>query len=177
MNLIAAVSANWGIGYKNELLFRIPPDLKRFKKLTMGKTIVMGNNTFKSLPGQKPLAGRKNIVLSKNPVLITPPVNDKLNTENFSLPFYAASKEHVVEMLRHEDADEVFIIGGEAVYSLFLNDCKRAFITKVNTTAPADRFMQDLDNSPGWRHVFTSETFYVNGLEYAYCEYVNYLKI
>ena len=72
MNLSVAVSSNWGIGYKNELLFRISEDLRHFRALTEGKIIVMGHNTLKSLPGGKPLPRRTNIVLSRQKGLEIP---------------------------------------------------------------------------------------------------------
>ena len=66
ISIIVAVSDDWGIGMNNELLWHIPEDLKRFKKLTMGKTIIMGKRTWESLP-RRPLPGRKNIVLTDIP--------------------------------------------------------------------------------------------------------------
>ena len=63
ISIIVAVSDDWGIGKENELLWHIPEDLKRFKRLTMGKCVIMGKRTWESLP-RKPLPGRKNIVLT-----------------------------------------------------------------------------------------------------------------
>ena len=157
MNISVAVSSNWGIGFQNDLLFRISPDLKRFKKLTMGKTIVMGHNTFKSLPNQNPLPGRKNVVLSRNPSLTIPGVH------------VASSKEHVLEMVKDE---EVFIIGGEQIYKLFLDNCTRIYLTKVNATPVADCFFPNLDEKPEWRLEHISELHHANGYEFMYCELV-----
>ncbi len=66
ISIIVAVSEDWGIGKDNELLWHIPEDLKRFKSLTLGKTVIMGKKTWESLP-RKPLPGRKNIVLTDIP--------------------------------------------------------------------------------------------------------------
>ena len=63
ISIIAAVSEDFGIGKNNDLLWNIPEDLRRFKKLTWGKTVIMGRKTWESLPG-KPLPGRKNIVIT-----------------------------------------------------------------------------------------------------------------
>ena len=156
MNISVAVARNLGIGYKNELLFRISPDLKRFKEMTMGKTIVMGHSTFKSLPDQKPLPGRKNVVLSRDPKLV------------IAGAFVANSKEQAMEMVSGE---EVFIIGGASIYELFLDDCARAYITKVNSAPPADRFFPDLDKTPGWALASQSETLHSDGYEFMYFEY------
>ena len=154
MNIIVAVSGNWGIGHENELLFRISPDLKRFRKLTMGKTLVMGHNTFKSLPNQKPLPGRKNIVMSRNPSLEIPGA------------YVANSKEQVMEMVKGE---EVFIIGGEQIYNLFLDDCTRIYLTRVKATPIADCFFPDLDKKPEWHLEHMSWLHYADGFEFSYC--------
>ena len=157
MNLSVAVSSDWGIGYKNELLFRISPDLKRFKRLTMGKTLVMGHNTFKSLPNQKPLDGRKNIVMSRNPSLTIPGA------------YTASSKEQVIEMA---DCEEVFIIGGEQIYNLFLDDCTRIYLTKVMANPVADCFFPNLKKHPKWRLEHKSGVHNADGYTFFYCEYV-----
>ena len=157
MNIIVAAASNWGIGLGNDLLFRISPDLKRFKKLTVGKTLVMGHNTFKSLPNQKPLPGRKNIVMSREPQLQIPGV------------YVASSKEHVLEMVKD---DEVFIIGGEQIYKLFLDDCTRIYLTKVKASPAADCFFPNLDKKPEWRLEHKSELHHANGYEFMYCELV-----
>jgi dihydrofolate reductase len=67
MQAIVAVSENWGIGKDNELLFRISADLKRFKALTSGQTVLMGRKTLESLPGGKGLPKRRNVVLTSDP--------------------------------------------------------------------------------------------------------------
>ena len=66
ISIIAAVSEDWGIGKDNELLWRIPDDLKRFKRLTTGNAIIMGKKTWESLP-RRPLPDRENIVLTDIP--------------------------------------------------------------------------------------------------------------
>ena len=161
MNISVAVSGSWGIGYQNELLFRISPDLKRFKQMTMGKTIVMGHNTFKSLPNQKALPGRKNVVLSRNPLLKIPGA------------YIANSKEQVMEMVSGE---EVFIIGGEQIYDLFLDDCSRVYLTNVRCDPIADCFFPNLDEKPEWSLEYTSCVHYADGYEFLYREYVKYSK-
>jgi len=115
MQAIVAVSENWGIGKDNELLFRISADLKRFKALTAGHTVVMGRSTLESLPGGKGLPGRRNIVLTSD-------------------PHYTAENAEVV----HNSAAAVFaagadafVIGGATVYRQFLSLCDRVYVTKV----------------------------------------------
>ena len=66
MNLIAAVDKNWAIGYKNELLVRIPEDQKWFRETTTGKAVIMGRKTLESFPNKRPLKNRTNIVITKD---------------------------------------------------------------------------------------------------------------
>ena len=138
MNLIVAVSNDWGIGYKNDLLFRIREDLQRFRALTINKVVVMGHNTFKSLPGGKPLPGRTNIVLSKKIAKIP----DTMTCNSIS----ALETE-----LKKYDLQDVFDIGGEKIYTQLLNYCRTAYITKVDANPNADAFMPNIDKLPNWR--------------------------
>ena len=85
-SLIVAVGENNEIGKNNQLLWHIPEDLKNFKKITMGKTVIMGKNTYKSIG--KPLPNRKNIVLSRNPLEIEEKIKEdrkKYENENTKL--------------------------------------------------------------------------------------------
>ncbi|MCL2199301.1 MAG: dihydrofolate reductase [Defluviitaleaceae bacterium] len=157
MNLSVAVSQNWGIGYKNDLLFRISEDLKRFRKLTTGKTIIMGHNTFKSLPGGKPLPNRTNIVLSRDTTLKIPDVIVCNSVE---------------ELQKHLHND-VFIIGGEQVYRLLLDYCKTAYVTQVQATPPADAFMPNLNELPNWKLIEEESPKTDGRLVYKYSTYVN----
>ena len=161
MNIIVATGTNWGIGRDNKLLFRISPDLKRFRELTMGKTLVMGHNTFKSLPNQQPLPGRKNIVMSRKPWLEIPGA------------FVANSKEQVMEMVKGE---QVFIIGGSDIYKLFLDDCTRIHLTRVRAAPIADRFFPNLDKKPEWHLEHESGIHYADGYEFLYSEFVRNKK-
>ena len=74
MNAIAAVSRDWGIGRAGELLFHIPEDLRRFRALTTGGTVIMGRKTLDSLPGGRPLPNRRNLVLTRNAAFSRPGV-------------------------------------------------------------------------------------------------------
>ena len=71
ISIIAAIDRNLGIGFQNKLLFWLPNDLKRFKALTTGNTIIMGRKTFESLP-KGALPNRRNVVLSSNPAIQCP---------------------------------------------------------------------------------------------------------
>jgi len=159
MNLIVAVSKDWGIGCENQLLFRISEDQKYFRATTIGKVIVMGHNTFKSLPGGKPLKGRTNIVLSKDTGLCIPDV------------IVCNSAEQLLEHLCVYNPDDIFIIGGAVIYSKFLSHCKKAYVTKIDVSLPADTFFPNIDNMTDWKLVEESAPKEDNGLVYRFCLY------
>ena len=127
------MAANGAIGYQNKLLYWLPNDLKRFKALTTGHTIIMGRRTFESLP-KGALPNRRNIVLTKNAHFIAP------NAE-----IYASLEEALnvcMEAGNGQDMDqEVFIIGGASVYAEALPLADRLCLTLVeDTPAEADAF-------------------------------------
>ena len=105
ISIIAAVSEDFGIGRNNDLLWYIPEDLERFKRLTYGKTVIMCKKTWESLP-RKPLPGRKNIVISDSP-------GDRI--ENAVTAF---SIEDALN--KSGQAEEIFIIGGASIYRQFM---------------------------------------------------------
>lgn len=161
MNMIVCVSRNWGIGKDNQLLFHIPNDLKQFRALTIGKTVVMGHNTLKSLPGGKPLPERTNIVLSRDPNLVVDGAT------------VCHDMQDVLIELSTVSPDDVFIIGGASVYRMFLPYCRRALITRVDAVPEADSFFPDLQEHPQWKIRQESDFMEHNGLSYQYVEYIN----
>ena len=156
MFAIAAVSENWGIGKDNQLLFHISADMKRFRQLTLGKTVLMGRKTLQSMPGGKGLPDRRNIVLTGSTAFIAP------GAEIVNTPVQAV-------FTAGEDAA---VIGGESVYRLFLPLCERVYITKIFATRDADAFFPDLDTDPRWQVESESEIFEENGLRYQFVDYV-----
>lgn len=132
ISIIAAVSEDLGIGKDNRLLWNIPEDLKRFKKLTTGRCVIMGKKTWESLP-VKPLPGRKNIVITDNP------------DDRFNCDYTAFSIEEALEACRGEE--EVFVIGGGSIYRQFMPLADRLYITHVHDKVPADTFFPEIDPS------------------------------
>jgi dihydrofolate reductase len=130
ISIIVAVSDDWGIGKDNELLWHISEDLKRFKRLTLGKTVVMGKKTWESLP-KKPLPGRKNVVLTDNP-------NELI--EN-SVTAYSIED----ALGKCEMNEEIFIIGGGSIYRQFMPVADRLYITHVHKKAAADIYFPEID--------------------------------
>lgn len=162
MNAIVAVDKNWAIGCEGDLLFSLPTDMKRFRSLTTGGTVVLGRKTLDSFPGGKPLPNRKNIVISRNPefsregCIVVPSTADAL----------AATA--------GEDDDKIWIIGGGSVYACLLSQCKRAYLTIVDAAAEkADTFFPNLDKLPGWEVESISDPIEENGLTYRFIDYVN----
>ena len=156
ISVIVAIARNRAIGFENRLLYRLPDDLRRFKALTTGHTIIMGRKTFESFP-KGALPNRRNIVLSKNKAAVFP------GAETFS---------SLQEALSHcKEEEEIFIIGGESVYRLFLPLCERVYITKVFANADADAFFPEYD---GWKETEREElsTDEKHHQAYAFVDYV-----
>ena len=128
INIIAAVARNRAIGFENKLIYWLPNDLKRFKALTTGHTIIMGRHTFESLP-KGALPNRRNIVLSRT-------------CAKFEGCDTYPSLE---EALKHcHDDEEVYIIGGARVYSQAIDMADRLCLTEVDDTpVNADAFFPD----------------------------------
>lgn len=131
ISIIAAVDRQLAIGFQNKLLYWLPNDLKRFKALTTGHTIVMGRKTFESLP-KGALPNRRNIVLSTRPGASYP------DAETYS---------SLEAALQHCDADEqVFIIGGASLYKQALDLADELLLTEVDDVASqADAYFPAVD--------------------------------
>lgn len=145
ISLIVAIAQNNVIGGDNKLLWHISDDLKRFKKITSGNTIVMGRKTFESLPGVLP--NRKHIILTRdknytvdNPyVEVIHNINDIIN--NFK-----------------NSPVEVFIIGGGEIYNQFINYADKIYLTKVFKNFEGDTTFPEIDYN-NWNITFESEIF------------------
>ena len=139
MNLIVAVDENWAIGYKNELLIRIPADMKMFRQGTTGKVVVLGRKTLETFPGGKPLKDRTNIILSREA---------DYRTEG---ALVAHSVEELLEMLKPYNSSEIYVIGGESIYRQLLPYCNTAHVTKIDRSYSADTWFPSLDKDPQWK--------------------------
>jgi len=141
ISIIVAVSDDWGIGLNNDLLWNLPEDLKRFRSLTIGNTIVMGKRTWESLP-KRPLPGRINLVITDNP------------GETFEGAVTAYSIEDAIQKCSSEA--EVFIIGGGSIYRQFMPIADRLYITHVHKKTQADVYFPVIDPVL-WKAVSTEE--------------------
>ena len=130
ISIIVAIAENFAIGRNNDLLWHIPEDLRRFKRITSGHKIIMGKRTYESLP-VRPLPKRTSIVISDDP------------KDVFEDCIMAYSIE---EALEHCGPDEeCFVIGGGMIYKQFLPLADKLYITKVNSTFDADTFFPEID--------------------------------
>ena len=157
MKAIFHCDRNWGIGKNNGLMFSLPKDMKFFRETTMGKVVVMGRNTFLSLPNG-PLKGRINFVLSPSEV-------EGVRT--------VYEVDELLEELEDYPEDDAFVIGGASVYRELLPFCTEALVTKVDADGGADVFVPNLDLDPNFECVSESEPVEDNGYITRYCTYVN----
>ena len=133
ISIIVAIADNNAIGRDNQLLWHLPADMRRFKALTMGHTVIMGRKTFESLP-KGALPGRRNVVLTTRP-----------GAHFEGCTTYASLEE---AFSGSASDDEVFIIGGAKVYSQSLQFADKIYLTLVHTTPKdADAFFPTIDPS------------------------------
>lgn len=130
LSLIVAVDKTGGIGKNNGLLCHLPADLQHFKRITMGKPIIMGRRTFESIG--KALPGRRNIVLTHNPLSI-PDVEMVAHFED--------------TIQRVSDIEEAIIIGGAQLYEIALPFVDRIYMTRIDGIFDADTFFPEIDLS------------------------------
>ncbi len=161
MELIVAVSSNWGIGSEGRLLFSIPEDMKFFRRMTEGKTVVMGRRTLETLPGGRPLKNRNNLILTRDPALEMPGAQ------------VCHSVDEVLQAVRELPSEQVMVMGGEQVYRQLLPYCARAYVTHVEAPAQADSFFPDLSRQSGWSLEQRGEENRCGELAYRFCTYVN----
>jgi dihydrofolate reductase len=153
ISIIVAIAENFAIGKNNDLLFHLPNDLKHFKEITTGKTIIMGRNTLLSLP-KWPLPNRRHIVIT-----------DKKD-DNFPGCETVFSIDEAIEKVK--DEPEAFIIGGGMIYRQFFPLAGKLYLTVVHQPFEADIFFPEVIYSE-WDEV-SREDFYdeKNGFEYSY---------
>ena len=148
ITIIAAIAENNAIGLKGKLLYWLPADLKRFKALTTGHTIIMGRKTFESLP-KGALPNRRNIVLSRSK-------KDFPGAEKFASlqEALAACK---LPLKGDGGSEDIYIIGGASVYAEALPLANRLCLTEVHDTPKeADAFFPDFDKNE-WEVSFREE--------------------
>lgn len=159
MNLIVAADRNWAIGYKNKLLVSIPADMKWFRQETTGKVVVMGRKTLESFPGGKPLPRRVNIVLTGK--------KDYRAGE----AIVCHDMEALMEELKKYPDEDIYVIGGGAVYRELLPYCNVAHVTRIDHSYQADTWFPNLDADPEWEITADSDEQTYFDLEYRFVKY------
>jgi dihydrofolate reductase len=159
--LIVAMAQNGVIGRNNQLPWRLPEDLRYFKKTTMGKPVIMGRKTFESIG--KPLPGRTNIVISTQKNILLP--------EGVRLAQSVNEAMSIAESIGLIDGvNEVMVIGGEQIYALFMPSAKRIYLTKVHANVDGDAYFSSFVERD-WSKV--SEDFFEasenNPYDYSFC--------
>ena len=156
ISMIAAVARNRAIGFENKLIYWLPNDLKRFKALTTGHTIVMGRKTFESLP-KGALPNRRNCVLTRS---VT------------ELPGCECFKDWDSFLASCQPDEDIYIIGGASLYRDLLNKVDRLCLTEIDDTpAQADTFFPDYsDWKEAWREDHTTDEKHAQA--YSFVDYV-----
>ena len=161
LSIIVAKAKNNIIGKNNELVWHLPEDLKHFKELTTGHTIIMGRKTYESLG--KPLPNRKHIIFSQNP-------DFKVHEENVQVVYSLLEIQDLIE-----GKEEAFVIGGAMIYNFLMPYVKKMYVTEIKQEFDGDAFFPIID-SEEWKE--TSRTTGIkneeNNLDY---DFVTYEKI
>lgn len=152
--LIACISQDGGLGYRGELLWHIPEDMKFFRKTTQGSTVVMGRKTYESIG--RPLPNRTNVVLSSRPVK-----GDVV---------WCRDLDELRSYLDEEKSDNIYIIGGATLYGRFLATADEILLTEVSATKPADVFFPDFDRTAWQTEVLSSDAY--DNIEYRIIKYI-----
>ena len=161
ISIIAAVARNRAIGLKNKLIYWLPNDLKRFKALTTGHTIIMGRNTYESLP-KGALPNRRNVVLSRS----------AFNSQQPSFPGCDVYPTLEAALQSCKADEDIYIIGGARVYQQSMAVADRLCLTEVDDTPQdADAFFPDYSD---WKEVAREEhdTDEKHNYRYAFVDYV-----
>jgi dihydrofolate reductase len=158
ISIIVAIAQNNAIGKDNDLLWHLSGDLKRFKELTTGHTIVMGKRTFESLP-VRPLPNRKSIVIT--------------DVEGEQIPGCVMAYSIEDAIAKFDNTDENFIIGGGSVYRQFMPIADKLYLTVVHKDFEADTFYPEI-NFDEWQAIEKQENISdeKSGLTYSYIIYI-----
>ena len=149
INIIAAIGKNLELGKDNKLIWHIPEDLKYFKEVTTNKTVVMGRKTYESIG--RPLPNRKNIVLTKQ--------NKRIDNVTII---------HDYKDLLDKQED-IFIIGGETVYKLFLPLAENIYLTEIEESSDADSYFPYFNKKEYKKEIIKISEF--NNIKYSFVVY------
>ena len=157
MILVMAVDAKWAIGYKGDMLTRIPADLKHFKEMTMGGVLVMGRKTFDATGA---LPGRETIIVSRS-------------LKEMEGAHIAHSLDDLREMIKEKFSDKkIFLVGGASLIDQLIDEVDEAEITFIKKDfEPYDTVMRNLDKDEAFELVKTSEEYAYQDMKFEYRRY------
>lgn len=158
MILVMAVDAKWAIGYKGDMLTRIPEDLKRFKEMTMGGVLVMGRKTFDATGA---LPGREIIIMSRS-------------LKDVEGAHIAHDLDELKKMIKEKFFDKkIFLVGGASIIDLLIDEADEAEITFIKKDfEPYDTVMRNLDEDEAFELVQTSEEHTYQDMKFEYRKYI-----
>ena len=160
LSIIVAFAKNNVIGKDNKLIWHLPEDLKRFKEITQGKTIIMGRKTFESLG--RVLPNRKHIVVTKN---------KKWKYDNPQVEIVYG----IEDLKKYIDSEEEnFVIGGESIYSLLMPYVNKMYVTKINENFDGDTYFPEI-NEKNWKIIEKKEMQKDEKNPYQY-EFLTYVR-
>lgn len=160
LSIIVAVAKNNVIGKDNKLIWHLPEDLKRFKRLTTGHTIIMGRKTFESLG--RVLPNRKHIVLCNDA---------EMNIDDETVEVI----DSIDKIEKYENSEEEnFVIGGASIYKLLLPKASKLYITKINQEFDGDVYFPEIDENE-WKIVEREQGIKDEKNPYDY-EYITYVR-
>ena len=139
INIIVARNNNNSIGKDNKLLYHIKEDMKRFKQLTIGNTVIMGSKTYLSLPNIKPLKDRKNIVLTKHEKEFINIISKEHPFSKYDNLIVANDIQSIIDYYRNS-LEELFVIGGGEVYKQFLPYANKIYLTQIDDNKNGDTY-------------------------------------
>lgn len=156
MDAIVAVYSDWGIGAGGTQPVTVPEDRRHFAALTKGACVIVGRRTLADFPGGRPLKGRTNIVLTRGDMQVE-----------------GAVVVHSVEaaLAEAEKHENVFVIGGERIYSAFYPHLDRIYVTKIDFCPHSDVYFINLDAEADWRCTQEGPVQAHEGLRYRFCVY------
>jgi len=160
ISLIAALASNRAIGKDNALLWHLPEDMRHFRETTRGKPVIMGRKTWESLPESfRPLPGRHNIVVSRDPAY------------QASGATLARSFEDAVQQAEAKtNAQEVFVIGGEELYSQALPFASRLYLTEIEQSFDGDAFFPEI-LPQDWQEISRQPSRGTSGPQFSFAVY------
>ncbi len=171
ISAIVAVDKDWGIGYQGQLLEHIPEDLKHFKELTKYNVVVMGRNTWESLPKRDSLPrlpDRINIIVSNS--MVSNGVISILGDLTVAMPL-----EETLDYICGSDLvcdTDIFVIGGGQIYNALLPYCNRVYVTKIDKSHDnIDTFFPNLDETGEWKAIEDGPMASYNNVNYQFWHY------